>query len=431
MPRKNVPSRRRAKRSSVVRWLKVVALLIVASWVFFGVHAFWFNRTTANVDTLPVPSDPLAVPSVKLESKPDSKPGEGPWGRLQCRAITISPMPESMPETLSAGGRGPVWHFPGFNATQLEASFTEVGLPQSLRNTLLSMVDVDLASEGLIIRPTPEVVLGLSPESRSALYVLLAECEDNSDQRLAFRFCGNSLDEWTRRSPLPQPIRALIEPLVYRHGDYLFFADLRTIESQLPSEQDRLQVVKTLSRQRTYRVELMLTPTSNLDKLVAYWGRGGRANVVAPILESAMEIDGEGHVDITYLLPSYARRKIYTYPVASEFNATQVPDCHWTALNFFNDEPDDEIRDVAATRRELKENYYRIFSNLKLGDLVLYLNNRQTLVHSAVYIADDILFTKNGANLSQAWMLAKMAEMKDFYPRRGGLEVRYYRRKDL
>ncbi|MEE8452181.1 MAG: hypothetical protein V3R99_09710, partial [Thermoguttaceae bacterium] len=150
-----------------------------------------------------------------------------------------------------------------------------------------------------------------------------------------------------------------------------------------------------------------------------------------PILESALEFDGEGSVDIIYLLPSYVRRKIYTYPVASEFNTTQRPDCHWTAMNFFDDEPDDNILDSEAVGRSLREDYYRIFGNLKLGDLVLYLDDRKTLVHSAVYIADDILFTKNGVDLSQPWMLMKMDEMKGFYPSRNGLEVRYYRRKDL
>jgi len=300
-----------------------------------------------------------------------------------------------------------------------------------LRSNLLSMVEVDLTDDGLIMRPTPEVVLGLDPAERAALYVLLAEYEDNRDQRLAFRFYGKSLDEWTQRSPLRQEIRALIEPLIYRYGDYLFFADLRMIESKLPSEQERLRLIKTLSSQRTYRVELELTATSNLDKLVAYWGRGGRANSVAPILESAIGADGSGSVDITYLLPSYARRKIYTYPVASEFDTTQVPDCHWTALNFFNDDPDDDILEATAIRRVLKEDYYRIFGNPKLGDLVLYLDARNSLIHSAVYIADDLLFTKNGVNLSQPWMLTKIGEMKGFYPRHKGLEVRYYRRKDI
>lgn len=420
---KNKRSRRRAKRSAVVRWLKVMTLLTITSWIFFGVRTFWFNGTEANVGESGIISDPPVASGVELD--------EGPWGRLVCRAITISPMTELMPETVSAGDEGPIWHFPDINATQLEALFAEAGLSETLRESLLSMIEVDLANDGLRIRPTPEVVLGLDPEARSALYVILAEYEANNDQRGAFRFYGKSLDEWTRRSPLPQPIQALIEPLIYRHGDYLFFADLRTIESKLPSEQERLRLVKTLSHQRTYRVELQLTATSNLDELVAYWGRGGRANTVAPMLESAMEIDGEGTVDITYLLPSYARRKIYTYPVASEFSTTQMPDCHWAAMNFFNDEPDDDILDPEATVRVLKNDYYRIFGNLKFGDLVLYLDEHKKLIHSAVYIADDILFTKNGVNLSQPWMLIKMDEMKGFYPRRNGLEIRFYRRKNI
>ncbi|MEE8451341.1 MAG: hypothetical protein V3R99_05475 [Thermoguttaceae bacterium] len=419
----HAPSRRRNRSSSTLRWLRIVTVLTVASGLFFGLRIYQLGETgtkEASSSALRSETAPLAQPLV-----------EGPWGRLVCRPIAISPLLEQMPETLSRQDEGTVWRFPNFNSTQVETLLTEIGLSETLRTTLMSMAEVDLATAGLVIRPTPEVVLQLDPETRASLYVMLTECEDNIDQRSAFRFYGNSLDQWTRHTPISRATRALIEPLMYQHGDYLFFADLRSVETLLPSERDRMQLVKALSHQSTYLVQLELSETSDLDELVGYWGRGGRAKDVAPILESVLEGGGDRTLDITYLLPSFARQRIYTYPVGSEMDATRPPDCHWTAMNFFSDEPDDSLRESSGVSRVLKEDYYRIFGNLKLGDLVLYLDADKSLIHSSVYIADDILFTKNGVNLSQAWMLTKMDEMKGFYPRRDGVEVRYYRRKDL
>jgi len=52
-------------------------------------------------------------------------------------------------------------------------------------------------------------------------------------------------------------------------------------------------------------------------------------------------------------------------------------------------------------------------------------------LHRYDYLADDILFAKNGVNLFQPWMLTTMGEMKGFYPRRVDVDIRFYSRKDL
>ena len=51
---------------------------------------------------------------------------------------------------------------------------------------------------------------------------------------------------------VPPRILWLLEPLIYRHGDYLFFADLRQIEGAFSSPEERLHVIRALSRESTY-----------------------------------------------------------------------------------------------------------------------------------------------------------------------------------
>ncbi|HYW80637.1 MAG TPA: hypothetical protein VE890_13720 [Thermoguttaceae bacterium] len=395
----------------------------MASWLLFGLRLYQFGETGAKK---------AKSGTIRSEISPPVEPlTEGPWGRLVCRRIALSPLLDYVPEMVPWPDKATVWRFPNLNSTQVESLLTEIGLPEELRTTLLSMAEVDLEYAGLMIRPTPEIILALDPETRASLYVALDASMKNVDQGSAFRFYGDSFDQWIGQTSISQATRALVEPLIYRHGGYLFFADLRTVEAILPSEHERVQLIKALSHQSTYMVQLKLSETSNLDALVEYWGRGGRAKNVAPILESVIEGGGDRTVDITYLLPSFARERIYTYPFGSEMDTATLPDCHWTALNFFSDEPDDSLSKTSGVVRTLQEDYYRIFGNPKLGDLVLYLDASQTLMHSAVYIADDILFTKNGTSLSQPWMLVKVDEMKGFYPRRDEVDIHYYRRKDL
>jgi hypothetical protein len=49
-------------------------------------------------------------------------------------------------------------------------------------------------------------------------------------------------------------------------------------------------------------------------------------------------------------------------------------------------------------------------------------------LHMCVYIVDDVVFTKNGANTQQPWVLMKLPEMFSQYASSKPYEVRVYRR---
>ena len=66
-----------------------------------------------------------------------------------------------------------------------------------------------------------------------------------------------------------------------------------------------------------------------------------------------------------------------------------------------------------------------------LGDLVFFHDEQGTVFHSAVYIADNILFTKNGPTPTRPWVLMPLDQMLQFYPRTSAVSCRYFRRRDL
>ena len=77
------------------------------------------------------------------------------------------------------------------------------------------------------------------------------------------------------------------------------------------------------------------------------------------------------------------------------------------------------------------DDYYRIFANLQLGNLVVYVDEEGTVIHSAVYVAADIVFTKNGSSLVHPWMFLKLEDMDKYYPRRKSLTRGFFRRRGV
>jgi hypothetical protein len=63
------------------------------------------------------------------------------------------------------------------------------------------------------------------------------------------------------------------------------------------------------------------------------------------------------------------------------------------------------------------------------GDILLLLNSRNEVKHSAVYLADDLVFTKNGNNYRQPWMIMHIPDLLATYPATPPMQVVYMRLK--
>jgi len=324
------------------------------------------------------------------------------------------------------------WHFPDIYLAELSALFKRTGLSQPLREKLVSMAAPAKSFDGLSIHPPRQLVLDLDPEDRAALYIALNRYPQNIDQRNQFYFRGSSPDRWFAGSTVSPAIRKLVEPLIYRRGEFMYFADLRSIEDSLTSPAERANLLKTLLSGATFLVHLKVSEDSDLEALVNYWGRGGRANEVRPLLESLTRRPGEQTINIIHLLPPLARSRLYTYPVRSGSDRFfHLRDCHWTSLNFFNAVSDDNFARRTSISDGFKKDLYHIDDDLQLGDIIEFVDSRKVPIHSAVYIAGDLFFHKCGAKSSTPWTLTRRKDLENYYPLYEKLEVTYYRRKSL
>ena len=99
-------------------------------------------------------------------------------------------------------------------------------------------------------------------------------------------------------------------------------------------------------------------------------------------------------------------------------------------MNFFNTTPDNRFFDPKYTVDYLLSHYYKIGKPTAYGDLIFLLNKYGGAIHSAVYLADDIVFTKNGNNTAQPWMLMHLKDLLAEYTTDVPPQVVVYRDKN-
>ena len=357
----------------------------------------------------------------------------GKWGELTLVPIVISP-PMELVSTELGEVRRPAWYFPDADGDKAFRMLLSAGVKVVNASQLRAKAQPAPQINGIVLTPNPDWVRSLKPEVRARIYAMLAKCDLNRDQVHAFRYPGGNAETWLDANLISSRTKQLIEPLIFRDGDYMMFSDLDLVREEIGNRDELRRLSKTLFRQPTVIAHLQVEPGSDLDTLVEYWGRGGRDIKIRPLIESAAQNGTNGSIDVVYLLPPFAQEHLYCYPTftGADLDKPALVNCLWTSLNFFLPKPDDRFLDAAVALKTLREDYFIIEADFKLGDVVSFLDDEGHIFHSAVYIADDILFSKNGISSMAPWTLMSIDEVKEYYrwhsenPR-----VIVHRRKDL
>jgi hypothetical protein len=380
----------------------------------------------------------MMKPGSRTVAEPDIQPTTsthitGTWGQLTLTPIVISPPMELI---FSDWGfmRRPTWFFPGADAAMVTRMLQSSGVSTADAARLGTQARYEPQIAGVIVTPDQAWVRALSPEVRARIYQVLAGSELNVDQSQAFRYPGRRLDDWLSSDLVSPRIRQLIEPLVYRHGNYMLFSDVSLIQSEIGSGDEFRRLGKALLQQPALIALLSVDRKDNLNMLVEYWGRGGRRTEVRPLLESIARTDSEQYIDVTHLLPQFAQDRLYTYPKLSGSDLAKqgVVNCLWTSLNFFRPKPDDRFLNDAIAVKTLMEDYFIVETEFELGDVIAFLDEANNVFHAAVYIADDLVFSKNGTSVLAPWTLMSLEDVKGYYRWHSeNMRLVYHRHKDL
>ena len=348
----------------------------------------------------------------------------GPWGDMVCRSILIEPLHESMPldATLNTHTR---WFFKAGSLQDVAAILDKAGIADPLKAAVMGSLAE--AEGGFIATPPADLVIDLSPRTRATLYQELGRWPQNPSHFKPFRIAPNQVDEWLGDSSLSPGTKALVRTLLYPGGPFLLFADSALVMRTLPLPEQRKRFLQVVYRQRAVLPKLQIQPDADVDGLVRYWGVRGREHRVRPLIESIRR-SGGGEIDVAILLPPFARERLYSYQLDEEM---RFMDCNWSTMNFFLNAPDDRFSDPSFINQVVTSDYMPVSGDRRFGDILILRNSRSgEAVHVCNFIADDIVFTKNGGSRFKPWVLMRLQDVVDYYSLNDPVELAAFRLKN-
>lgn len=349
------------------------------------------------------------------------------WGQIEYVPIALDRPENYFTNDLREVAKT-VWVFRNHTEQQLNALFASLDLDVTARSYLTNRAHWEMLPRAIRLSPPPEVVMALSGDTRRQLYEMLAHNPENWAQAMPFRFRADGFDDWFADCGLPRPKIELVRKMTYAERGNLCFADAAAF-SQLSTTEETKCLIKSLWRVSTFVMKVRIDPKTDVAELMKYWGTIGSGRAYKPLVESMSRVPEGSTLNVSYFLPPFARLRLYTYPDPRDTNIIRQ-DCFWSAMNFFNTTPDNGFFNPEHTRQVLKADYARVGDgSRRFGDLLLLLSTNDEALHMCVYLADDVVFTKNGANMQQPWVLMRLPEMLSHYEAEKPYQIIVYRRK--
>ena len=351
----------------------------------------------------------------------------GPWGELQVRTVYLEP-PENILAIVAKPTSVTRWTFEQTTEKGVREIMEKAGLPSAVIGRLLSPTQVVASGNSVVVLPKVEDLLAISQEARSALYAELAKSAANEYQRDPVFIHGGHIEDWLAETEITKPQQELLRKLLWRRGSALVFSDIQALLTLAKNSDEVAAVFRTITRVRSLLVELKLPLKEGRAEFIDYWSAGTLNAERAPFLVAITRRRAPQMIDITQFLPTLARRRVYTFPTAAMGLKGRLPDCHWTSLNFFEEEPKDLFLDSAKASEHLLSGYVAIDPPFKFGDVLCFLDNGEGL-HTCVQVADDIVLTKNGESILAPWTFMSLKDLEEIYRRSANTRVQGYRLK--
>lgn len=357
--------------------------------------------------------------------EPFWKARPGPWGDLEVRTAYLE-APDSLLAVSAKPNSTTRWTFEQMSEGAVREVLVGSGLTSETIERLMNPSRRVVTASAVTLYPTLEELVSLTPEVRSKLYLELARHPVNEFQRDPVFIVGQDLEDWLATSTLNAEQRELFRKLVWKRGGATVFSDISALLS-LARNQDEVQAVfRSVTRMRTLIVSLKLPVTVPRKDFLEYWSGGRPESLRLPFLSAIASRRADQKIDVSNFLPSLMRQKIYTYPEIELGVKGRFPDCHWTSLNFFSVTPQDFLLDTRLAASYLLEKYEPIDAPYRFGDVLCFMDSGDGL-HTCVYVADDIVFTKNGDSVLAPWVFMQVADVDAVYRKSPSTRIQGFR----
>ena len=357
----------------------------------------------------------------------------GPWGNLVGDYIFLEAS-ASLIENFALPSIQPRWTFPLAFKPKLEGFFNEAGLtPEQIALLMLPQAQVT-EGDRLHILPSVSLLEQIKPQARAYIYSELGKLPDNEYCQDPVLITGVSVQEWYRTSKLRRDLIDKIEQLSYMRGETRAFSDIPALLSYAQSDSEARAIYKACTRTRSLMVRLKIETSTDIPELLSYWsfGVGILRKDIEPLMRSIADSGTLHDLGLSHILPALPRKLLYSYPGLDMAKNGQLPDCHWTSLNFYNFDANQYLLDSRLATSQVLENFSPVEAPYQFGDILFFLDSLTgDAFHSCVYLADTLVYTKNGRNVLSPWIIMKLEDVKQVYLFRGNGRVQGFRRKDI
>jgi hypothetical protein len=420
--------------SRVRGWLILLLVLLPLPAFAEGVGTLAAQQTVGATDQGSSAGEDASTKTAGEGLRKVIKGNPGPWGEMEYHA-TFLQAPDSLIELLNVPSQTTIWRFPGLGKKAASDLLKSCNPGPELELSLLedSLWDED-SPDGIRFFPPAKIIATLTVESRQNLYRELRRWKENSYHWSPLIIESGTVREWFAESGLREKLVSEIERTAYPIGDALAFSDLPYLIGWSETDEEDRQIMKMMTRTKTLMVRLRLGPESDLDSLRDYWSMGSLRNDAIPLLESLVLSQEEDLLDIAHLLPPLPRKLLYTFPSIGMGISGGYPDSLWTAANFLSYRPDSSSFGAAALLRTMEKHYDRVEDEYRFGDvLLLRRGDGKGALRAVVYIADGIVFTKSGRQMSRPWVLTKLDRVAASVKRQPEIEpiVEAWRRRPV
>ncbi len=357
------------------------------------------------------------------------KANPGPWGELTVSNIYLE-APDSVIDVAGKPDPVPRWTFPNSSATLVKDLLIKSGVDLALVERLISSDHLKISGAEIVIYPKLEDLLQIKGVVRDRLYAEISKYPQNEYYTDPVFILSGDVEEWLLETTLNANQKDLVRQLVWRRGDALVFSNVGILLSYAQNNEEIKNTLRTITRCMSLVVthKFPLKPEQR-EVFLNYWiGNQAESPRMTFVKSVSKEKDLNDNIDIMHFLPVIMRERLYTFPSIKDGAKGRLPDCHWTSLNFFNLSPRDYYRNTSMAAIQLTQAYNQVSAPYQFGDVLCFTDNGEGL-HTCVYIADNIVLTKNGENILAPWVLLTLEDVSKIYKRSPTTQSQAYRLK--
>jgi hypothetical protein len=357
------------------------------------------------------------------------KESVGPWGKLEYFPVTLEPPASHLWEALY--DERSYWNFGNLEVAEARPLLETLGLSKET----LALIDSEgiwkKADGGLELEFGDRIVESLTPENRTALARWFRLNSNLFFTKTIINFEGGNFSFFENGGVAPETLD-LVKRYSFSRRNVLSLMDRPYILRKLgENTAEKERFLRATFSTKALIVRLVMDGSVDLDSIIQYWSCGELNTGFESILRGSQATEGLNKVDLVQILPPVPRRYLYGFTNLQDVSPNNTPDCFWTSVQFFRRQVSPRLLDPVRLMHHIEGDFERIETeDLQFGDLVCMFDEADGgFLHSYVHIADDIVFSKNGASFARPYVLTLKSDMLSVYLDESRYRFEVYRRK--